>query len=553
MRFTNKVKKYINKVKHFIILQVILRLFGTLCLASVPLLSKRLFDLPKEELKIELLPLIFILLGIYIAYCFLSYVEAICGWKVAINFEVNMKRDFLKAISRLRFKQFSQKNVGEYISLQANDITAIDSDYIIPFVDLINSLIMVVVYGTVLFVFLDFRIAIALILFSLFSVFMTKLTAKQLSQRRNGYSMQMGVYTSCIKDLLEGFKLINARTRENILVHHDKVLNETRNKRFYYGKFKALTLAFNGFLTYSISIAAFALAGYLMLTEKISVGTAVAALGYVECFVSPVLSILYDVNAIHSTKGIIKKVLALFETNADERDCLPIVSEFKSTITLDNVCLSFENFAMKKFSFQFEKGKKYAIIGGNGSGKSTILGVIMKWVDMESGSVFVDGEEIRTIDLTDIVFCANQLEHIYSEEFIRNMTVFGSYSPLKGIAFSEKIQGNYSNAVKTADNCQNLSGGEKQLLSVLRMLCADTPICLMDEPFAAVDEQLKAFLQGEIMKMKDKTVIMITHDLSESLSDFDEILIIENGELAIHGSFELISRTKQYRKLSEKQ
>ena len=217
---------------------------------------------------------------------------------------------------------------------------------------------------------------------------------------------------------------------------------------------------------------------------------------------------------------------------------------------LNHVSFNYKNFYLHDISYTFEAGKKYAIIGHSGSGKSTMINMIMKYLTPDTGNILIDGEDLNSLDTSHIMYCINQNEHIFIEDFINNAIVFSSYSESKlhqvTNSFNMKILG----TIKEKQNSQILSGGEKQVLGIIRMLTADTPICVMDEPFAATDMNTSQLLQNNLFKM-NKTIIMVTHKLSEQLSQFDKIILMEDGRIVQSGSYEEILKTQEFKRLQE--
>lgn len=540
--------KYLRKIKWNIVMRIVFASLQTLTIACIPYLNKLLFDNAIDKG----MRWVFILSGLYflcvISGLFFAYLCEKNIWKGSIVFEMSLKRDFFQAISRYSYKRFSKKDIGEYISLQGNDITALEQDYLNRFVAIIQDINSLIIYSIVLFVFVDFRIALVIFLASLLSVLVPRITAKTLSKRRNNYLDQMGWYVSRIKDFLEGFKLFSSKTRGSIDHEHEKILKETANKRYHYGRFKILTLKINGFVIDFVGLAAFFAVGILFIRGEITVGTGIATFGYIQCFIHPINDILNDINTINSLKHIKSKVLSYIEDNKPIETALK--KEFNSDIVFDQVSIHYEDFSLENFSYRFEKGKKYALIGHSGSGKSTIVNLLMKYVEANIGNICIDGSSLDTLDTANILCCINQDEHIFADDFINNASVFSSYPVAKIDEIVTNLNLKRLEKIQYKQDCKQLSGGEKQILSIVRMLTADTPICIMDEPFSATDVNTTEVLQNALVAMKDKTVIMVSHKLSQKqLEEFDEILLMEAGKIVQSGTYGDISKTIEFRRL----
>lgn len=543
------LKKYLYNLKFLILIVVICNILATVAMVFTPYLTKVLFDSIAEGKGSQILWLIIMYIGCNIVSLIFTYFETLFTWKQSIRFEMLLKQDFFKAITNYSYKKFSSRDIGQYISLQGNEITQLEMDYLTPLMDIIKSINSLIIYGIMFFAFINWKIALIMLLCSIISTLVgPNITSKKLSKKRKAYLDKMGEYVSKIKDLLEGFKLITDKTRKNVILEQEKFLKNTAEYRFKYGKFKTLACTINGAFVYVMHIIAFALVGYLLFKKEITIGTAVATFGYLECFINPIESLIYDINTINSTKDIKKKVLE-FLNNDDYSTELIKKDLFNSNIKFDNVNIKYENFSLNNFSYIFEKGKKYAIIGHSGSGKSTILNALMKYIDLDTGNIFIDDENIKNLNTDNLIFSISQNEHIFASDFKNNVTIFKSYPLIQNIFLTEGLNEKMIKSIEEKENCQLLSGGEKQVVSIKRIFSANAPIWIMDEVFSATDMNTTKKIQQNLMSINDKTIIMITHKLSEDLSDFDEILIMENGKLVQSGSYDEIYKSKSFMKL----
>lgn len=534
----NTMRKYLKEIRAFIALQIICDSFSTLALALLPYLVKLLFESAESGDFTKLLKFVVAYIACILFSLVLTYTNSIFNWKGAVKFEKSLKRDFFKAISYYSYKRFSKKKVGEYISIQGNEITEMEMDYLNPFLDLFKSILSIIIYGIVFLIFVNWIIGTAIICSSLIAaIFAPNMKIKTLTKRRQEYLDNKGKYISKMQDLLEGFKLINFFTRGSYLSEHDKAIAENVDYRYSYGKVKTLVGVLNGFLLYQINIVAFITIGYLLFTKNISVGVGVASLGYIECFVSPIQSLMYDIHAIKSTRLIKEKILSLLNYKEPARNL--VIEQFSECIEFKNVNIVYDDFSLKDFNYKFQKGKKYVIIGKNGSGKSTIFNALMKYTEIESGSILIDGIDFKTIDTSAIIWAVCQKDHIFNSTFWDNVSVFSSYKNNEIDTLKVCIGNQKYDVLQNQENSKNLSGGEQQMISFFRMMLANTPILLLDEAMSAIDNDVIVNLRNYLSKL-DKTIIMITHKYSDDLSKFDEVLVVEDGVLTQSSSWDKI-------------
>lgn len=545
------MKKYLSNIKLYVIIQIIFDAIFTVCIAFIPYLQKLLIDMISTEnySSNSFLKIVMIYLFCIIGGLLFSYIAHLYLWKGAINFEKMLKMDFFSSIFRYKYSDFSKHDIGEYISIQANDITHLEQDYLQPLTDIIKSINIILIYGFILFVYIDWRIAITILFASIITISVAKITSKILSKKRNIYLNQVGEYTSKIKDLLEGFKLINSRSLNQFKDEHEKVLNQTAEKRLVFGRFKNLTLHLNDLTTGLTGILAFITVGLLLSNGEISIGTAVASFSYINSFISPIESLLYDITAINSLSEVKEKVFGHINNSSDE--VLETPKTFNSSLELKNINFSHENFSINNFSFTFEKGKKYAIIGHSGSGKSTVLNLLMKYLPLDSGEIKIDGKNINNIDTSYLINGIQQHDHIFKDSFVQNVSLYSSYSYGKTKKQIENINLSSIRRIEDELNCNLLSGGEKQVLSVMRMLSSNVPIYLMDESFSAVDINTTNALQKNLLDMTDKTIIMVTHKISNHLNYFDEILLMKDGNLEFSGHYDEILDNSTFKSITK--
>lgn len=525
------MKNYILNLRKFIIIQIFFYLVFTATTALGPYLQKLLFDNILEKGSLYLLFLIALYIVITIIGEISSYISEKYVWKTAIQFEKNVKRDFFKVICNMENKEFSKKETGEYISLQSNDITALEQDYLTPSIDIIKSFFMVIIYGIILFVFIDVKIAVLTFFQSLMVVLIPKLTAKTLSNNRKNYMEKLGKYVNLVKEFLENHKIITPHTQKALINYHNEELEEVSRLRYKYGKFKCFSLSMSGIATSAIHIVSFGVIGYLFLRNKITIGTAIAGIGYIECFIEPLESLLYDIDAINSTKEIRSKVETYVQANNFIKK--QKIENFNEKISFEHVSVKYGDFILKDFTYEFKKGKKYVIIGPSGSGKSTILNVLMGYTDIENGKVKIDNKDTKLYDLSYIISYMSQNDMIFSTDFDKNVTVFHAFQNdrLKKVKYGRED-------IEHTQNCEKLSGGEKKIVSFLRMYLQNADICILDEPFSATDYRVTSTLSSILMEMK-KTVLMVSHNISEeNLRQFDKILIINKGELYAEGTYD---------------
>lgn len=528
------MKKYIKEIKLEIILQIISNTINSLALGGLAYIPKVIFDANSENItNKEILKFIIAFCGLSLIAIITSYYIMFFIWKLSIKFENSIKRDYFNSIINYDNISFYKKDVSEYISIQSNDITQLEQDYLTPLISLINQIIRIIIFGVIMFFGIDYRIALVITISSLITAILPKYTGKPTSSRRLTYVNNSEKYTSVIYDFFNGFREINTRNSKQIINRHLKELNKLSNVRYNYGKAKTMSMALNNSARTIVQVLGFVVTIVLLLTGEISIGTAAATFGLITSLLEPLEEALYCFNTIETVKDVKNKVFNLLNNTESNKEIKTIKKNFKNSLELKNLSSHNGEFAISNISLNLKKDKHYALIGHNGSGKSTLLNTIMGYIYKDSGSVLIDDLELSSLDLSFLITYLTQKSHIFSSNYVDNTTMFESYfnksdELLKSIGFSLE----FIEKLKFQINSSNLSGGEKQIVSYLRARNSNTPILIMDEPFSAVDKTSKELLMKDLASLKDKTIIMITHDIDESLDYFDEVIKMDAGKIA---------------------
>lgn len=417
------MKKYIYKMKLEITIKILSGSISIACLAAIPYITKLLIDYDFSKSKNGIILFIAMYVLAVIGNLGFEYISQLYSWKLEVKFNKVIKKDFFDSILNYDYNRFIQSDVGAYISMLNNDVKVVEQ-YVEGIVSIIQYVIQLGIYGVYMFV-LDPIIAAVIILCSSITIFLPNITSNKLSKRKEEHLNGLGMYIGKVKDLLEGYKNVNFETKFNISCEHNKTMTETENKLLRFGKFKTFTNVLNGSFMFFLSISAFATIAVLLMQSKITVGTATATLGYIESFVFPIRYILVDLSNVKSAKYTKKKLLEFMSVEENSQNKL---KRFETAIEFSNISIKFDDFELCNFSYKFEKGKKYAIIGHSGSGKSTIVNLLMKYLTPIEGEILIDDVNINKIDTTGILGCVNQFEHVFSTDFLNNVTVFGTYT-----------------------------------------------------------------------------------------------------------------------------
>lgn len=522
------MRKYFKNVRVDLIISIVADGLTAAFSSMLIYIQKILFDSIGSGGKVNIFSYMIALAICIGAIILFSYVTMIFSIKGRVRVGKGMRGDFFRAITRYNSEKFHSKQLGEYISIQGNDIKFLANSYLNSVVDLIKSINMFIIYGVIMFVFVNWKMAIIALVLALFSAFvLPKITEEKLSKRNKNYLDDTGRCNAKILDLLYGFKLISSNTRENFNRIFNDTININARMEFLYKCVDAIANALNSTATYLINGIVIIVASVMMYRGEMTIGTAVASIGFTTLFTEPIEVFIYAINGYKASKGIKGKVIDMLEVEP------PKVEEktsFNKEIEFKNVTISYEDFSIENISYNFIKGKKYAIVGGSGSGKSTLMKALIKDVSIDEGKILIDGINIKDIDVNPIISYISQDEHIFQDNFYNNITCFSSYPDTKLKEARNCFKDEFYETIKNNPNSSTLSGGQKGCIKFIRSYLEDKEICIFDEVFAGVDNQTMNGLKEYLLET-NKTIIMITHKLVDDLEGFDEVLILDKGKI----------------------
>lgn len=285
---------------------------------------------------------------------FFEYCSQRSVWKFRQRFYCLVKQDLFEALLRKRYVDFKKHDLSDYLSFFQNDVDVF-RQYLESCITIFQTVLQLFVYAFFLFS-LDARLAILIILSSFVSLLVPKLTGKQLSQRKALHLTAMANYTDTIRDLLSGFRLVNHETREAISQRHLDSIEQTEETEYQFGKYKTLTNVVTGSSMYFLQSIVFAVLGYLLFQKQITVGTASAALGYIQDFCYPVSYILKDINNVNASRAGKDKILKLL-AEGKEKHRTSVLNAFKKTSSFRMYRCSWGIFVFPILPIPSRKGK----------------------------------------------------------------------------------------------------------------------------------------------------------------------------------------------------
>lgn len=469
-----------------------------------------------------------------------------------------LKKDIFSSILKRDIKSFNSENTAQYISTLTNDINIVEQDYFINILGFINNVIAFTL-ATIAIININIYITMGVFIVGALTMTVPILFGKKLGKRKKLYSDNLGIFTTKIKDIFSGFEVIKSfNIEEKISKEYDKSNYEVEKSKYKSSVLSSFVDVLSmdmGFLMFLISLA---IGAYFVIKGEMTVGAMTAAVQLMNNIVNPIINISSRINRLKAVRGIEEKVVKFIGDENTTDEGLEKLS-FNDKISFKDIHFSYndDKKILKGLSFDIKKGGKYAIVGGSGSGKSTVLKLLLRYYDNYKGSITIDGEDNRNIkvsNLYNLVSVIQQNVFMFDSNIKDNITLFQNYSEIEieravRMAGLENLINSLPNNIESAvgENGCNLSGGEKQRVAIARALIKNTPVLVIDEATSALDNETSYNIEKSILALKEQTCLVITHKLmEETLKNYDGIIVIKNGKLVEMGSFDDLMMDRGY-------
>lgn len=459
-------------------------------------------------------------------------------------------------LSQKSIRAFSQENTGRYLSALTNDTNSIEENYLNQSFLMVSQVLLF--FGSLgMMLWYSWKLALATILLSLIPIAVTLATGGKLAAREKKVSEENESYVSMLKDLLSGFSVIKSFKAEdqvrsrfaqaNAWLEHIKA-----RRRWLYFLISAVSTC----LSFMVQFGIFLFGAYLAIRGEITPGTVLIMVNLCGLLLNPIQTVPQYWASRKAALALMDKLAELTAQNQQESG-VSIPATLSQAISLDHVSFGYEpdKPVLQDLTAQFQAGKTYAIVGGSGSGKSTLLHLLMGASGAYTGSIAIDGTELRDVDahsLYDLMSLMGQDVFLFDDTIRNNLTMFRSFpeeevaDAVKRSGLSQLIQ-NRGEDYRCGENGVNLSGGEGQRISIARCLLRRTPVLLLDEATAALDNATAAAVTQSILDLTGTTRIVVTHRLEPQLMvQYDEILVLRDGRIQEQGSFSDLMERKGY-------
>ena len=573
-----KVLRYIGKYKLLIPVSIIFALITTLLTLYIPKLVGDAIDLIAGEGRVDFSGVSHILLLaiILIAITALSqWIMSMINNKISYRVAEDIRLDAFKKIEKLPLSYLDAKKQGDIVSRVINDTEQFSEGLLLGFTQLFTG-VMTIIGTLVLLLIINWQIALVVLVLTPLSLFVAKFIGSKTFHMFKEQSMTKGEQTAVIDEVIGNQKLVKAFSMEEEMTKKFDDVNERLGKcslRAIF--FSSLTNPTTRFVN-NIVYAAVALAGALMAISQnasgallVTPGILTTLLAYVNQYTKPfneISGVIVEfLNSIASAGRVFELIEA--EDEIPDKENAEILGEANGSVELKNVSFRYtENKPLiENLSVSVKPGQRVAIVGPTGCGKTTLINLLMRFYDVNSGSISVDGHDIR--DLTRKSLRKNYgmvLQDTWlSGESIRDNIkagkpdatdeeVIAAAKAAHSHSFIKRLPNGYDTVIGEAGGI--LSQGQKQLLSITRVMLTLPPMLILDEATSSIDTRTEMKIQEAFLKMmRGRTSFIVAHRLS-TVREADLILVMKDGNIIEQGNHkELIEKRGFYYELYNSQ
>ena len=492
------------------------------------------------------------LVGLYVISIILSYSQSFIMGTITEKTTNKLRSDITNKINKLPLKYYDKTTVGDVLSRVTNDVDTIGqtlnrsmSSLVSGVSLLIGSLFMMFTTNVILTVT---AIVSTLIGFVLMGLIVSKSQAYFEKQQQF-----LGQINGHIEEIYTGhsvIKVYNAqeKTNKEFKELNDKLRDAGWKAQFISGLMMPL-MAFVGNFGY---VAVCVVGAMLAFNNKISFGVIVAFMLYIRLFTQPLGQLAQVATSLQSTSAASKRVFEFLEEEemVDESNNTASIEDVKGNVSFENVKFGYneDKLIIKDFSVDIKAGQKVAIVGPTGAGKTTLVNLLMKFYDVNSGKIIIDGVAIQDLSREKVhdLFCMVLQDTWLFEGTIRDNITYNKKDVSESVIVAACKAVGIDHCIRTLpqgydtvlDDNTNLSAGQKQLITIARAMVKNAPLLILDEATSSVDTRTEILIQEAMDKLSEgKTSFVIAHRLS-TIKNADVILVMKDGDIIESGNHE---------------
>ena len=493
------------------------------------------------------------LLGLYLTSAAFSFLQGLIMTHVSNNTTYQMRKDISEKIHRMPMEYFESRTFGEVLSRITNDVDTLGQSLNQSMTQIITS-VATIIGVFVMMIRISVPMTVAVVVILPVSFLMIGAIMKKSQPYFQAQQALLGEVNGQEEEIYSGHNIVKVFNKEKSVVEefekvNEKLYNSAWRSQFFSGAMMPL-MQFVGNLGYVVVAI---LGGFLAIKNTIEVGQIQSFIQYVRNFTQPITQLAQVGNMMQTTAASAERVFEFLEEEEEEevKENPVDVSSLDGNVTFEHVSFGYneKQRVINDFSVEVKEGQKIAIVGPTGAGKTTMIKLLMRFYDVSGGSIKIDGYDVRDFKRSDI---RQMFGMVLQDTWLYNASVRDNIRYGKLDASEEEIQGaaraafahhfietqpkGYDMIINEESN--NISQGQKQLLTIARAILADPKILILDEATSSVDTRTEERIQKAMDNlMEGRTSFVIAHRLS-TIKDADMILVMNHGDIVEQGNHE---------------
>lgn len=566
-----KVFSFIGDYKYYLFLSILLSVLSTALVLYVPILVGNAIDFIISKGNVDFVSIKFIIIKIVI----IALITALLQWlmnvvnnKISFNVVRDIRNKAFNKIQKLPLSYIDSHSNGDIVSRVITDADQLSDGLILGFTQLFKGVVTII--GTLCFMlYVNVGITIVVVVLTPLSFLIAKFVAKKTFNMFKIQSEVRAEQTSFIDEMISNQKVVKAYGHEDANIKQFDDINERLSKASLTAIFySSITNPSTRFVN-SVVYSAVALFGAIMaLNGNITVGILSSFLAYATQYTKPFNEISGVITELQNALACANRLIELIELDEvnDNKENGLKRTDLRGDFSLQNVSFSYDdNDFIKNLSIDVKSGMKVAIVGHTGCGKTTIINLLMKFYNIDSGKIFVDDVDYNELSVDSL---RNNIGMVLQDTWLKSGTIFENISLGKPNATIEEVidaakRSHAHSFIKRLPNgydtyissdSTSLSGGQKQLLCISRLMLSSPNILILDEATSNIDTRTEIKIQKAFTNlMKGKTTFIVAHRLS-TIKNADLILVMDKGSIVEKGThFELLNKKGFYYNLYNSQ
>ena len=499
--------------------------------------------------------IIILLVGMYVLSAIFRYIQMWIMTQVTQTVTFRMRQQLSEKINRLPLSYFDKQTYGEVLSRITNDVDTISQTLNQSLSQILTS--TVTVLGILVMMFsISWQMSLVALLVLPLAGGVITLIAKSSQKQFLRQQTQLGELNGHIEEMYGGHQVMRVfNGQKKSIAKFSKINNRLQESAWKAQFFSGLIHPIMNFIGNIGYVAMTILGGWLAINGRLKIGDIQAFIQYVDQFNQPLVQVANIANILQSTAAAAERVFEFLDDpeEAVESNNLVKLPNVKGEVEFDNVVFGYkpDQTIIKSLSAHIKPGQRVAIVGPTGAGKTTLVNLLMRFYEINSGSIKIDGVDIRKMKRSDVrqMFGMVLQDTWLFNGTIRQNLMYGNPKATEEEMvktakeahvdhFVRSLPGGYDMVL--GEEAANISQGEKQLLTIARAMLEKAPMLILDEATSSVDTRTEVLIQKAMDKlMQGKTSFVIAHRLS-TIRDADLILVVKDGNIIEQGNHETL-------------